>query len=567
MTRSDTPSSKRPTRGPLNVHVAAARAPAVEQAVSILRRVLLERAGTELAECAPATADLVLDVHGGVGTQGFAIEPSGRATLIRGNDPVGLLHGIGQYLHTGRFAPDGFKAGGWRGVSVPEAPVRAMYCAFNFSNWYCTVSREEVARYAEELALWGYNTFFFNPGMPDPADRAAFEANREGNRRLFSLLKRAGLSVGILSCPNCSFPNPPQEALAVDVPDTDPPRRGNACVRVCPSHPAGREYLHRMLGIYLDGYEDIGVDYVAAFPYDAGGCACERCWPWGSRGFVELSKDFSQLARDRYPSARFVLCTWCYDVRETSDGEFEGLDRELRRNHDWVQYIMADSHEDFPRYPLDVGVPGGLPLLNFPEISMWGRYPWGGYGANPMPARFQRLWDQVKHLSAGGFPYSEGIFEDINKVLYARFYWDRDASAVDTLRDYIAYEYAPEVTDAVAEAVRLMEESYPRSSWKREDVEKAYGLIMDADRRLPERARTAWRWRILYLRAVIDHELITRLGEPPSDRCDEAFEELTRIYHAEKTGGPDSPPSRRCLARLAAESAAAAPPPPGADEK
>lgn len=34
-----------------------------------------------------------------------------------------------------------------------------------------------------------------------------------------------------------------------------------------------------------------------------------------------------------------------------------------------MNYILADAHEDFPRYPLDVGVPGRLPLLTFPEIS------------------------------------------------------------------------------------------------------------------------------------------------------------------------------------------------------
>jgi len=47
---------------------------------------------------------------------------------------------------------------------------------------------------------------------------------------------------------------------------------------------------------------------------------------------------------------------------------------------------MVDDHDDFPRWPLDHGggKVGGLPLLNFPEISMWGRSPWGGYGFNPL---------------------------------------------------------------------------------------------------------------------------------------------------------------------------------------
>ena len=44
--------------------------------------------------------------------------------------------------------------------------------------------------------------------------------------------------------------------------------------------------------------------------------------------------------------------------------------------------------------------PGQLPLLNFPEISMWGQNPWGRYGANSLPGCLQRLWNQTQHKLA-----------------------------------------------------------------------------------------------------------------------------------------------------------------------
>jgi hypothetical protein len=59
---------------------------------------------------------------------------------------------------------------------------------------------------------------------------------------------------------------------------------------------------------------------------------------------------------------------------------------------------------------LDQGVPGGLPLLNFPDISMWAESR-EGYGAHPLPERLQRRWDGTKKKLSGGFPYSEGIYE------------------------------------------------------------------------------------------------------------------------------------------------------------
>ena len=40
------------------------------------------------------------------------------------------------------------------------------------------------------------------------------------------------------------------------------------------------------------------------------------------------------------------------------------------------------------------GTVGGLPVLDFPEYSMFGRCPWGGFGANPIPMAMQADWDR-----------------------------------------------------------------------------------------------------------------------------------------------------------------------------
>ena len=45
-------------------------------------------------------------------------------------------------------------------------------------------------------------------------------------------------------------------------------------------------------------------------------------------------------------------------------------------------------------------------------------------------------------------------------------------------------------------------------------------------------ARMSRRWRQLYLRALLDAGLKANGGKP-DDRCNEAFAELIRIYHAE----------------------------------
>lgn len=207
-----------------------------------------------------------------------------------------------------------------------------------------------------------------------------------------------------------------------------------------------------------------------------------------------------------------------------------------------MDFVQADSLDGVPRYPLDIGVPGGVPLLNFPEISMWGRGPWGGYGANPTPARCAAQWKQAGGKLAGGVPYSEGIYEDINKVIWLQFYWDNDRPAEKTLEEYIASEFSPAVLNDTTKAVHLLEETWPGISVGPKSLE-ARKLLERADAQLTPQAKAAWRWRILVLRAVIDGELRQTQGKLRGDALQKAFNELTRIYHAEHADPWVRPPA------------------------
>jgi hypothetical protein len=236
-----------------------------------------------------------------------------------------------------------------------------------------------------------------------------------------------------------------------------------------------------------------------------------------------------------------------------------------------LAYPPGSHTARYPQALLQRGVPGGFPLLGFPEISMYGATPWGGFGANPLPAFVQDLMDASNSLQAGGFPYSEGIFEDINKALSAQLYWDPSQKVADILREYIAYEFSPQADESLLEAIRLLERTLPRQRFEEtgevfgytsrhlpelsqvrfvieqpEGVEQAFNLLQQADEQLPERARRSWRWRILYLRGLIDHELVQNNGLV-SPRCEVAFTELVGIYHAQKADYAVSPPTAAAI--------------------
>lgn len=145
-------------------------------------------------------------------------------------------------------------------------------------------------------------------------------------------------------------------------------------------------------------------------------------------------------------------------------------------------------------------------------------------------------------MAAGGAPYSEGIYEDVNKAIVAGFYWDPDRKAEETVREYVSFEFSPDAADELTEAAQIFEKNHRRETI-RENAVRALELVEKTEAVLTKQARKSWRWRIFYLRALIDKELFNRKGKLEGATLKMAFEELTKLYHAENTHSmPVKPP-------------------------
>src|SRR5207244_13350350 len=151
----------------------------------------------------------------GIGAEGFEIR-GGLNVSITGNDERGLLYGVGKFLHTSAFSPNGFAPSSWRGVSLPARPVRGIYFATHFHNYYQVAPIEEVKRYVEDLSLWGVNAYLvwfavdeYN-GINDPKAQVMLA-------RLHALLKTVkdlGLDASLGCVANDGYANSPLELRA-----------------------------------------------------------------------------------------------------------------------------------------------------------------------------------------------------------------------------------------------------------------------------------------------------------------------------------------------------------------
>jgi hypothetical protein len=133
----------------------------------------------------------------------------------------------------------------------------------------------------------------------------------------------------------------------------------------------------------------------------------------------------------------------------------------------------------------------------------------------------------------GGWPYSEGLFEDMNKAAMLQLYWNPEQPTIDTIREYAFFEFSPEVADDVVSIVNTLEKNFRRRGSIGADAIQAYELAQKVDAKLSSDTRKNWRWRILYLRALIDKEMHLTKGALKGTILKDSFAELTDIYHAE----------------------------------
>ena len=471
-----------------------------------------------------------LSIEPGIGAEGFRISggPPG-AIRIAGNDERGVLYGVGKFLHASRYQQAGFTPGTWRGVSVPHKRIRGIYFATHFGNFYDTAPIAKVCQYTEELGLWGFNSLMI---WYDMRNFAGFDDPKAvaDRRRIGQILQSAhdigvGTTIGVIANEGDWLTPPALCAKCC--------QRGDYGERyICPNAPGGMDYLIKTMTAEFTWARAFQPEYLMLWGHDPGGCECANCAPWGASGYLKCGQALALLGKKQFPGVKIVLSTWFFDGKE-----WQGLEEKFRNKPDWCDLLLSDGR-----------LVGGLPSVDFPEISMYGNDPWGGFGANIMIERLQTLWNQRKARVEGGWPYSEGIYEDMNKICCSQLYW-QDRPAAETIKEYAAFEFAPAVADDVAKVVKILEKNTFSID---ESARQAFELVREVDAKLPPRTRQSWRWRILYLRAELGKEMLERNkgkrfqyegARLDSEVFKRAFSELTKIYHAEDAAGCVKPPA------------------------
>ncbi|MBO7722048.1 MAG: hypothetical protein J6T01_06555 [Kiritimatiellae bacterium] len=463
-----------------------------------------------------------------------------------------LYYGAGKLLSSIDYRADGFSVSP-RTVEVkPVKSVRIAYWARHFHNWYHMAPASELKEYAEDMMFMGVNAFDYQYGFPQVNLAGATKDDvlffTRNSKALYDHIVAMDADFVSGGGGNQVPQDSPEEYRAV--PEKDP-ARGNLGFNACPAKPKALEYMLDLRRKAIEKWRADGVkpDYFVHWPFDEGGCECDACKPWGGNGFISLCKKFAAMNKAYSPGAKTVLSLWVYH-----DDEYKMLwDYLAKPESAWIDGLMIDAHEDFPKFPLARKPPREIPVITFPEISMWKRSQWGGSGATAMPARFERLFRQVEKIASGFMFYSEGIFEDVNKAVVTGLYVDPSRNWPSIVGEYGRYHFPGVKETDFVRFIAMLEDQHvlPGNQWRMnffaetpraelddytEKTRRSVALARRLEEEMIPTVRKSWRWRLLRLRAEIDAEMFAS-RDVLSPKIVAYYRELIRLYRAEPEEG------------------------------
>ena len=438
---------------------------------------------------------------------------------------------------------------------TPKKKLRGMYFATHFENFYHTAPIEKVYEVIEDLALRGCNSLLVWFDMHHYSSMRD-EGAQGMVKRLRDILAYANLigiggSMTMLS--NEGFSSVPEHLRAewaVQNGYVSSPH-SHYHVEICPSKEGGIAEIIRERREMLEYFSDLKIDYVVYWPYDQGGCTCADCAPWGSNGFIKLLPHFKALVKEMMPHTEVIVSAWYFDL--FTSGEWRGFcDAFARGELCDTKYVLSFfENGNIP----DVALPSGVEFVEFPEISMRGCSPWGGYGASHLAGFLERTYAACKNIYSGAFPYSEGVFEDANKYIELSLYSGEHDSAIEALRDYMRFEFCTD-SEELFEALLATEQTLDRTRSRPDEhikvaitdpsrIEEIRTVFEKYNEILPESVTSSRNFRIFYLRALIDSEMMKNDGFAiRSELCQEAMRELEELYYVTENTCPWVRPAR-----------------------
>ena len=453
-------------------------------AARVLTEEVAKRTGLDWSaapEGSTAGASVVLKLNPTLPPESYAIAAADACVTLTGADGRGLLYAVGRFLRSMAWEPGAVHyPAGDTGVSTPAYPMRGHQLGYRFqANSYDTWDDAQYEQYIRELALFGCNSIENIPFEDDrksphmPLDRHSM------NRRMSEICHEYGLDYWIWT------------PAVFDLSDRE--KRA--------AHLAEHKQL------YKDCPELTGVFFPGG---DPGANPPELVLP-----FIE---ELAGLLRRHHPDAKIWLSLQWFNAKQCDD-IYAWIDRE---RPDWFGGLAAGPGSP-PAPETRARLTDAYPVRLYPDITHTVRceypVPWwdpafsltlGRECINPQPTFYAFIHNYFAPFTTGFITYSDGMHDDVNKMVWSRRGWDPACDVRGIVVEYARCFLSSKHAESIADGILALEKNWEGPLAENGGVNATLALWQRLEQDLPELS-TNWRWQSLLVRACYDAYIRARL--------------------------------------------------------
>lgn len=410
--------------------------------------------------------------------EGFAIfneRVKGKNRIwIIGKDNRGVLFGVGKLLRIMKYSQNSL------GIEIPvniiESPIstiRGHQLGYRTqANSYDAWSIKQYDQYIRELTFFGVNSIENIPFQDDRPAPLMPVSRKEMNRAISEICKKYGLDYWVWT--------------PADFDLNDKEKREN------------------MLKQHEELYKDCPVITGVFFPGgDPGDNPPELVLP-----FLE---DLSKILMPIHPNAKIWLSLQGFT---TAQAEFV-FDYIRNKKPQWMGGL-CEGPSSPPIAYLRQNLPMEYKLRMYPDIThnKLCQYPvpwWdiafssviGREGINPRPVQYAYIHNWFQPYCDGFITYSDGIHDDVNKVIWSAMGWNPGQKVRDILIEYSNVFFNSKVAESSAEGILALENNWRGSIVDNGAIEGTLKQWQELEKEVPLDPDN-WRWQMCLVRAYYD---------------------------------------------------------------
>jgi hypothetical protein len=412
-------------------------------------------------------------------------KPEGFAVTIRnsdppvvwclGADPRGALFGVGCILRNLIWEKGKAQLPADLGIyTSPAYPLRGHQLGYRTqANSYDAWTPEQFDQHIRELALFGTNAIEGIPFQDDRPNPHMKVSRREMNRRMSEICHKYDLEYWVW------FP----AEFALEKQDA---RKELLALHedLCKSAP-------RLDGIFFPGG-------------DPGDNPPELVLPF--------LKEVADILVKYHPKGGVWLSLQGFDEEKTR----YTLEYIKKEKPSWLKGVVGGPSSP-PLQILRKELPAEYPIRDYPDITHTVRcqypVPWfdpaysvtvGREPVNPRPVFYAGVIRSLLPYTIGFISYSDGMNDDINKVVWSQLGWDPSMDVRKVLIEYSRFFFGPKVAEESADGILALENNWNGPLATNGSVDGAFALWSGLAKMCPENDDN-WRWLCLLLHAGYDY--------------------------------------------------------------